>query len=213
MIRAEAVIRLLLPLGAATLSGCAIPQQAVPAAREAAGWRSVATDDARERLRGWRTSWLQALERARNAGQGAEIAREGALLDPDAALARPLPPPGDYRCRTIKIGSQSESGLEYVAYPAYRCRIAADDGLLTFTKLSGSQRPVGVLLPDSDRRYVFLGTLQLGDETGALQYGRDRERDMAAWLERVGEQSWRLVFPSPHFESLLDVIELTPGAS
>ena len=146
-------------------------------------------------------------------GQGAEIAREGALLDPDAALAQPLPPPGDYRCRTIKIGSQSESGLEYVAYPAYRCRIAADDGLLTFTKLSGSQRPVGVLLPDSDRRYVFLGTLQLGDETGALQYGRDRERDMAAWLERVGERRWRLVFPSPHFESLLDVIELTPGAS
>jgi hypothetical protein len=207
------VIRYLLPLAVATLAGCAVPQQAVPAARDATGWRSVATDDDRERLRGWRTIWLQALERARNSGHGAEIAREGPLLDPDAALAQPLPPPGDYRCRTIKIGSQSESGLEYVAYPAYRCRIAADAGFWAFTKLSGSQRPVGVLLPDSDRRYVFLGTLQLGDETGALQYGRDRERDMAAWLERVGEQRWRLVFPSPHFESLLDIIELTPATS
>ena len=28
---------------------------------------------------------------------------------------------------------------------------------------------------------IFLGTLQLGDETRALRYGRDRERDMAAW--------------------------------
>jgi hypothetical protein len=190
-----------------------MPQQAVPGALEAAGWRSVATEHDRERLRGWRDSWLEALERARAAGHGAEIAAEGPLLDPDAALLQPLPPAGDYDCRTIKLGSQSQDGLHYVAYPHFLCRIGDEQGVLTFTKLSGSQRPVGALFDDTDRRYVFLGTLQLGDETRALQYARDQERDMAALLERVGERRWRLVFPSPHFESLLDVIELTPRAS
>jgi hypothetical protein len=28
--------------------------------------------------------------------------------------------------------------------------------------------------------------------------------------ERIGERRWRIVFPYPHFESLADVIELTP---
>jgi hypothetical protein len=57
---------------------------------------------------------------------------------------------------------------------------------------------------------VLLGTMQLGDETNVLAYDRDQERDVAALLEMIGDQRWRLVFPSPHFESLTDVIELTP---
>jgi hypothetical protein len=191
-------------------AGCAIPQSAVPAAGQVAGWRSVATEHDRERVREWRDAWIEALDRARGAGHGAEIAREGPLLEPDAALPQPLPPLGDYDCRTIKVGGQGQSSLHYVAYPRFRCRISEENGVLTFTKLSGSQRPIGALFDDSDRRYVFLGTLQLGDETRALQYARDRERDMAGLLERIGERRWRLVFPYPHFESLLDVIELTP---
>ena len=198
---------------ALAVGGCAIPRDAVPAARTAATWRSVATDADRERIRGWRTSWLAALQKARAGGHSADLAREGALLDPDSALNNPLPPAGDYACRTIKVGSQSaESGLDYIAYPTFRCRISSYGSITHFTKLNGSQRPIGVILPDSDRRSIFLGTLQLGDETGALQYGRDRERDMAGLVERVDERRWRIAFPSPYFESLLDVIELTPRA-
>ena len=141
--------------------------------------------------------------------RGDEIAREGVLLDPDAALADPRPPAGDYRCRTIKLGSPWPEGLFYVAYPSFRCRIGVEDGHVTFTKLTGSQRPIGRLFADTDRRMVFLGTLQLGDELRSYQYGIDRERDLVASLERVGDRRWRLAFPSPHFESLLDVIELT----
>ena len=59
---------------------------------------------------------------------------------------------------------------------------------------------------------IFLGTLQLGDEPGILRYGHDNARDVAADVERVGPRRWRLVFPSPHFESKLDVIELVPGS-
>jgi hypothetical protein len=75
---------------------------------------------------------------------------------------------------------------------------------------SGPQRVLGALFPDIGRRMVFLGTLQLGDEALAYRYGRDRERDMVGLLERVGERRWRLILPAPHFESLLDVIELVP---
>ena len=39
---------------------------------------------------------------------------------------------------------------------------------------------------------VFLGTMMLGDETRALDYGRDPVRDVAGLLERVGPRRWRL---------------------
>ena len=100
--------------------------------------------------------------------------------------------------------------LDYVAYPAFRCRIALAGGRVHFTKLTGSQRPVGTIFPDNGRRMIFLGTLVLGDEARALRYSRDDERDLIGIIERIGERRWRLVFPRPHYESLLDVVELTP---
>ncbi|TFI56729.1 DUF4893 domain-containing protein [Sphingomonas parva] len=205
--RARAAALLLLPLAACASEGTP-PVQAVPQAE--AGWRDVATTADRHRIREWRTAWLRALERARAAGHGAEIDREGALLVPDAALLGVSPPAGDYRCRVTKLGAKTEGLLDYVAYPAFRCRIGAGESTREFAKLTGSQRPVGRLFRDTDRRMIFLGTLQLGDEQGALRYGHDEDRAMAGLLERVGERRWRLVFPYPHYESLVDVIELIP---
>jgi hypothetical protein len=185
------------------------PAAALPAA--AAGWREVATDYDRERARKWRTAWVRAVAKARASGHSAEIAGEGILLDPDAALRGVAPPAGDYRCRVLKVGGQGEGLLDYVAYPFFDCRIsAAGAGATDFVKLTGSQRPVGRLFADSDRRLVFLGTLQLGDERGTLRYGHDRQRDMIGLLERIGERRWRMAFPYPAFESMLDVIELVP---
>ena len=103
--------------------------------------------------------------------------------------------------------------LDYVTYPPFTCRIRRVDGLMSFAKLTGSQRPLGLLLPFADNRMVFLGTLQLVDERRALQYGRDRERDMAGVIERIGPQRWRLVLPYPHFESTIDILELVPRGS
>lgn len=182
------------------------------ASRVAPDWRSTITDDDRARLREWRAAWTRALPKAHAAGHGAAIAREGALLQPDAALSWADPPPGDYHCRTIKLGSRSSGMLAYVAYPPFDCRIRPEDGLTSFAKLGGSQRQIGLIFPDPGNRRIFLGTLQLGDETEAQQYGRDRERDLVALLERIGERRWRLVFPSPHFESDVDIVELVPRA-
>jgi hypothetical protein len=176
-------------------------------------WRTIATDADRARLREWRTAFVRGLQKAQASGNGAAVAAEGTLLQPDSAVDWQDPPTGTYRCRTIKIGAQSAGMLDYVAYPPFQCRIRSEDGLMSFAKLSGSQRPIGLILPYADTRMVFLGTLQLGDETRPLQYGRDRERDLAGLVERIGERRWRIIFPYPHFESTVDVIELVPLAS
>lgn len=180
-----------------------------PAARPS-GWRDVATAADRARLRDWRQTWMRALASAWRAGHGQEIAAAGALFRPDAALADPAPPPGDYRCRVTKLGAQRTGMLDFVAYPAFACRVAREDGALTFAKLTGSQRQVGRLYPDEQRRLVFLGAMALSDELGAQPYGRDSERDMVGLVERIGPTRWRLSFPRPRWESLLDVVELVP---
>ena len=104
-----------------------------------------------------------------------------------------------------------EGLLDYIAYPAFACRVQQERDLQGFAKLSGSQRPVGLIFPSDVMRQVFLGALVLGDETRTMQYGRDPERDVAAWVERIEPRRWRMVLPAPRFESLTDVIELIPA--
>ena len=186
------------------IAGCATTPKTPPVET----WQTVVTPEDRIRLRDWRTAFTRALEQARAANHAAEIESEGQLLNPDAAMGGPIPN-GDYRCRVIKVGAKSPGLLDYVSYPAFRCRI--EQGTVQhFTKLTGSQRHVGRIYPADQLHQVFLGTLVLGDETQAYQYGRDPDRDVAGWVERIGDNRWRLVLPYPHYESLLDVIELVP---
>ena len=173
------------------------------------GWQQVATEADRQRLRDWRTAFSRALVQARAGDHEADVEREGKLLEPDAALGGPLPN-GDYRCRVVKVGAKDEGLLNFVAYPAFRCRISQQGKLQHFDKLTGSQRHHGTIYYADELRSVFLGTMVLADETRAYQYGVDPERDLAGWVERIGDQRWRVIFPFPHYESTLDVIELVP---
>ena len=203
-------MRLALALVFLPLAACAAIPGSTPVSATA-DWRSVATGNDRERLRDWRTAFTKALDQAKKAGHAAEIEREGRLLDPDAATG-PVPiPNGPYKCRVIKVGAKSEGLLDYIAYPAFDCRIEQRGPLQSFTKLTGSQRHVGLIYAADPLRQVFLGTLVLGDETSAMQYGADRDRDVAGWVERIGDRRWRLVLPYPAYESTLDVIELIPA--
>jgi len=200
----------LLCIGA--LIGCStIEQPTRMVAETTRNWRAVATETDRVRLRDWRKTFVAALAAARAGGHSAEITREGALLDPDAALGGGPIPNGTYRCRVIKLGAKSQGLLDFVSYPAFRCRITTHNGLQSFVKLTGSQRQVGLLFSGDIMRQVFLGTLALGDEQGALQYGQDEMRNVAGFVERIGPARWRLVMPQPHFESQLDVMELVPA--
>ncbi len=172
-------------------------------------WRTVATDRDRAKLRDWRHSFTSALAAARASGHGADVAREGALLDPDAAIGGAIPN-GLYRCRVIKLGAKAAGMLDYVAYPYFRCQVRQQGERQSFAKLTGSQRQVGGIFPNGQLREVFLGTLMLGDEARAMQYGVDPERDVSGFVERIGPDRWRLLMPSPAFESQLDVMELLP---
>ena len=194
-------------------SGCAQFQSAPGViARPGPDWRSVVTPSDRDRLRDWRSAFVDALRSARSGGHAADLAREGVLLDPDAALGGGPIPNGYYRCRVIKIGAKTSGMLNYIAYPAFDCRITLVGAVQDFAKLTGSQRQVGSLFPGDALRQVFLGTIVLGDEQRALQYGRDTERDVAGYVERIGPNRWRLIMPRPHFESQMDVMELVPSS-
>ena len=186
------------------------PREVVAA--NASEWRAVATGADRERLRDWRGAFTEGLAEARAAGHSSALAAEGALLDPDAALAAGAIPNGDYRCRVIKLGARTPGMLPYVAYPAFTCRVAPDGSAQAFAKLTGSQRPVGRIFAGDAMRQVFLGTLVLGDETRAMRYGHDPDRDLAGYVERIGLARWRLILPRPAFESDIDVIELVPAS-
>ena len=203
---------LLLSLAAAlACSSCSVIEQPSGLiSRWTTAWRDVATADDKERLRDWRGTFISALTAARSSGHAAEIAREGALLDPDAALGNVAIPDAMFRCRVIKIGAKSEGNLQYIAYPAFTCRVKPEQNLHRLAKLGGSQRYVGLIFPDDAVHQVFLGTLVLGDERRALQYGQDELRDIAGYIERIGPNRWRLIMPRPHFESQLDVLELVP---
>lgn len=210
----------ILPAAALLLSGCATMREgtgtmARSEAIAANDWRSVATDVDRRRIGDWWGAWNAGLSSARAGGHSATIAAEGALLEPQAALPNPHLPPGDYRCRIIKMGSRSGvSGpgtLSYVAYPAFLCRVAAEQTIFSFTKLTGSQRQVGLIFDDTQMRSIFLGTVALGDEARAFDYGTDPTRDVAGLIERIGPNRWRLVMPRPAFESDIDVMELVPA--
>jgi len=194
------------------ITGCStIAQPTRMIGQHTSDWRQVATDSDRERLRNWRRTFVEAIASAGRDGHSAEIAKEGALLAPDAALGGGPIPNADYHCRTIKIGAKSEGMLSYVAYPRFKCRVTTAGELQKLRKLSGSQRQVGLLFGGDQIRQIFLGTLALGDELGALQYGLDETRDVAGYLERIGDRRWRLVMPEPHYESQLDVMELVPA--
>jgi hypothetical protein len=206
-------MRSLVLLSLLALSACGTVRQSVGMVPQWSNdWRQVATDNDRKRLRDWRKAFVDGLDGARKAGHGADIAREGALLDPDAALTGGEIPGGNYACRVIKLGAKSAGMLDYVSYPPFACRIDQERDLQGFAKLSGSQRPVGLIFPGDALRQVFLGTLVLGDEREARQYGQDETRDVAGFVERIGPNRWRLLMPRPAFESQIDVVELVPAS-
>lgn len=196
-------------------SSCSVieqPSGLIP--RWTTAWKEAATQDDRQRLSDWRTSFIAALGAAKKGGHEADLAREGALFEPDAALGPPAIPNGVFRCRVIKLGSQAGSGSPaYDVFPQFLCQVRSERGLQLFNKFGGSQRYVGLLFPGDAIRQVFLGTLVLGDETRTLQYGQDELRDVAGYVERIGPDRWRLIMPKPHFESQFDVMELVPNST
>lgn len=198
----------------AGLAGCATKGACPPGTQttlpERSDWHNVITDPDHGRLRGWRQAFVDALAKARASGQGARIDAEGSLLDPDAGMDDAMPPVGFYHCRVIKLGAKGAGRPDFVAVPAHRCQVRPSDDLFKLVVLDGVQRPSGRLYADGPSRVVFLGTMILSDEMKPIAYGRDADRDMVGALQRIGDKRWRMLLPYPAWESMMDVMELTP---
>jgi hypothetical protein len=191
---------------AVVLPGCADHRGATP------NWHDVITHKDVDRLRPWRTDWVDALAKARADGNDAAIAREGALLDPDAGLDNPSPPAGDYGCRVVRFGKGGSAVGGFSTTPMEKCRInTVGNGLIGLSKLDGPQRPIGRIYPGAGAQLTFLGTLAVGDESRPFDYGVDHERDLIGLFERIGDHRWRLVLPKPPFDSAFEIIELVPA--
>jgi len=202
------------PDEAAPEAVAAAPEAAAPSPGEQGGgddWRAVAAPADASLLGRLDQAWSLARAEAEARGFADEVESLGVLVDPNAGQAGRLqPPPGDYRCRTVKLGAREAQGLAYVAYPAFRCRVElTPGGDLILEKTTGSQRTRGLLYPDTDRRLVYVGAQAWGDESGFPAYGAKTERDQLGVFERIGPQRWRLVIPFPKQESKLDILELT----
>ena len=199
------------PFALLTLAMVVGVQPAAPAQDKdrATDWRRVAVLPDRDKLRRLRLAWVEGIRLAYAKGAGPAVRAEGLLLDPDVALSGPVPPPGDYRCRTFKLGGVPG----FKVLPPVPCRVTgAADGALAFSMLGQSQRTEGRIFTDTDIRGVFLGALAMPEEQHVLPYGRDTGRDMVGVVRRVGDKKWRIALPYPRFESTLDVIELVPSS-
>ena len=204
----------------AALAGCessgrlvAQPVVTLDPPTKADAWMEVASTEDASRIQRIGSAWLAALAEARLGGFRSEVAAEGDLLRPSAALARPAPTPGSYECRLIRLGRYTQKTRPFEKFKPFFCYVEVDGDLLTIVKQTGSQRPAGRLWEDdTPTRLIFLGSVALGNEEQPLAYGENHGRDMAGVFERIGPFRWRLVIPWPRGQSKLDVFELTPVA-
>jgi hypothetical protein len=184
------------------------PPPAPPSGAVLMDWRAIIRPAELGRLDRLSEAWTQALNEARVSGHADEVSALGDLLDPQAAREGVTPPAGDYRCRTIKLGAKVYGMPAFTPYGWFKCRISSTPKGLKLEKVTGSQRPSGLLFPDSNRRMVVLGSVALADDPPANSYGLHPDRDFVGVMERIGERRWRLAMPWPYLESNLDLIEL-----
>ncbi len=192
----------------------AAPTPPPPADGEQGGtadWRQVVTAADAANLGRLDQAWRLGRAEAEDKGFAAQVEALGPLVDPNAGqTGRLQPPPGTYRCRSIKLGTNSPGGPGYLEYPYFRCTIElSPGGDLILTKTTGSQRTRGLLYPDTDRRLVYVGAAAWSaQETTYPAYGDDRIRDQVGVFERIGPNRWRLVLPWPKVDSKLEILEL-----
>lgn len=173
-------------------------------------WKKVATKEDQDRIYSWTEALYSGVSVAEIAGEKEKIKQAKGLFDADAPLENGTIQAGLYACAITKLGGPDDRGLPFIAYPAFRCSVTEADGRLHFTKLTGSQRTAGWIYRASDRHSVYLGTAFYGYEDKAEPYGKAKERDQAAVLQRIGSKRWRMVFPYPYYESVVNVMELSP---
>jgi hypothetical protein len=146
----------------------------------------------------------EAIAEAKKGGSPEDIATLDAMLaGKELAFSEGFDFTGNWQCRTVKLGGS----LPLTVYGRFKCRVSDDGSGWKLEKVTGSQRSSGAFYTDSDTRLTYLGTLHYSYET-PKKYGSDPDRDQVAYVLRPDENRVRLEFPSPKYESKLDILEL-----
>ncbi|MCB1518218.1 MAG: DUF4893 domain-containing protein [Hyphomicrobiaceae bacterium] len=166
-----------------------------------------ATPDDISRMDNFYTSRTRGLGAALAAESDAEQKIVSELFESGLAPVDETLLPGNYECRTIKMGGISP----LVVYSWFRCEIRPEEAVYTIRKTTGSQNFFGVLRKRNDL-FVYQGASSYGYEDGVRLYGDDEERNQVGCLSAVtkGNRHFILELPFPRFESYHDVIELRP---
>jgi hypothetical protein len=171
---------------------------------EAEAWRSIASDRDAAALDALDERWRQALAAGRAARLSRRIAAEGALLVPEARLARAAPAPGSYRCRYVRPG-----GRRWVSSAPGFCYVGVEGGQLTLaTELRGLRFGGFLWELKGGERLVFLGGAVPPGTRTPLAYGENPSRDAGGLVERIGEFRYRLTLPEPAPGAGLTIVEM-----
>jgi hypothetical protein len=207
------LLALLLPLVPAAARP---PGEPSPRQMRSLVWQEQISEADRKRLAGLWSAWTRALNQAATAGEAARLAELGPLVVADAATPAAFPGPGEYLCRSIRIGHREANraaGMPAVSVGQPQpCTISPKKGLFWLEQTAGADRVGGTLYPDEDRM-VFLGSKAMHGEMGMRPYGSDATRDQVGVVRALGDGHWRLELPWPHWQSNLEIVEILPIAS
>jgi hypothetical protein len=165
---------------------------------------TLITASDKARLETYEAVKSQAVEEAKKGGSAADVAElDRILVAPTLGFNEDFDMTGNWQCRTTKLGKTTP----LVIYSWFKCRVTDDGSGWMLEKISGSQRTKGRFFTDSDVRLTYLGSGYVaGDQP--KKYGAGADTDEAGYAYRTSENSFRIEFPSPARESLLDILEL-----
>lgn len=163
------------------------------------------------RLDGFDAAFGSAAMQALAGGNAEDVAALTRALSGEPQVAFSADLPGDWSCRTIKMGGISP----LVVYTPFKCRFTATDRGFAFEKLTGSQLTKGEITL-REGRAVYLGVGYVRGETPPdyadlpedFTSGGKVQSDVAVF-QRISPDRARLMFPSPAVESDFDILELT----
>jgi hypothetical protein len=145
-----------------------------------------------------------AVDEVKKGGTSADIKwLEEILAKPHLPFSEDLDMTGEWKCRTAKLGNEPP----LVIYSWFKCRVTDDGSGWVLEKTSGSQRTKGRFYTDSDNRLTYLGVGYVAGEK-PRNYSVGRDVDHVGYAYRTAKNEFRIEFPAPARESVVDILEL-----
>jgi hypothetical protein len=165
--------------------------------------RIITASDSK-RLEQYEQTKARALTQARVSGTAADVRLVDDLLKrPGLPFSQDFDMTGNWQCRTIKLGGTAPA---LVVYGWFKCKVTDDGSGWALEKVTGSQRTKGRFYTESDTRLTYLGTGYVADQK-PVKYGAGPKTDEAGYAYRTGKNAFRIEFPAPYYESVLNIME------